>query len=469
MNYSYRKLLWPALLLAGMAAAIPACNKTAAPNSPAGTAPAIVSDKVVNQGGLGVCGADNALGVDLQVACVQQSGQERRWTLKIVNNGSGALDLRTAGLALRLWFYESRLRCVVVAGNNGDVYGSGGSRIGPVRLVDNLCSSDVSLTPFDETSAHRANQYGTLNLSYLSGTAVIPAGGWVQGLVVVATAGGNCNPAGNWDNFADDYSGLPNGQSSSNGSPNGPYYQDHHFALYARGVLVQEVLPGEALDPESGLPPRSGTCTPTPTFTATATATNTPTSTPTAILPGPCGNYPSNFYLPVELMGQQESMWCWAASSQMAIAFVGNINAPQCFSASTIESSGGTDCCAINLCPSPDTLPCDHGGMPEPVLDYYKFSYTEVNGINSITYSELMNQFYCLKKPVVFIWWWHGGGGHVMVAKGFQIIGGTQYVWVNNPDPECQGEVDFDTFDQFNGGTGYDHDLGEVDYDITKI
>jgi hypothetical protein len=443
------------------------CNRLA--TSPVTTVKSSVvasaNSAAVITGQTGVCGADTSLELDLQVACVQQSNQERRWALKIVNNSSSPLTLQGANLAFRVWVFESALRCVVVEGDNGDVFTSAGVRVGPTQLVGNVYSPDVSMPEFDESATHKANQYGTVPLTYQSGVSVIPAGGWIQDLVVGATAGGSCNPSGNWDNFNDDYSGLPNGQTACNGNTSGPYFEDHHFALYVNGVLEQEFLPGGAQDPNSGVAPGGGTCT--PTFT--------PTNTPTPLVLS-CGAAPFNDVLPVALMGQQMANWCWATSSAMAISFIGNVIAPPCFSAGTIEppSGGVANCCANSLCPTSaaeDALPCDHPGMPEGVFAFYKFTYTEVQGIGSIPYSTIQQQIFCTKKPLVFCWWWNGGGGHCLVVKGYQVASdGTQYLWINNPDPECQGEVDFITNDDFNGGPdpAFDHMLGPVDYNLTN-
>ncbi|HEY5038792.1 MAG TPA: hypothetical protein VIJ93_06960, partial [bacterium] len=275
------------LLLAGLLACLQACNfRQQSPSSPLVSADSradAVSAAPLNLTA-SVCGADTSSMLDLQVTCVEQGSQDRRWAFKIVNNGPSPLDIRTANLSLGLWFFESRLRCLAVTGSNGDVFASNGTRVGSLQITGNTYTHDVSTAEFDESPAHKSNQAGSVRLVYLSGQAVIPAGGWVQGFTVLGTSSAACGTSGNWDNFNDDYSGLPNGQSSCGGSPNGPFFDDHHFALFDNGKLVQEAKAGGIPDPATGLPPGAGPCSPTPTksFTPVPTFTRTPTRTPTS-------------------------------------------------------------------------------------------------------------------------------------------------------------------------------------------
>ncbi|HTC22319.1 MAG TPA: NHL repeat-containing protein, partial [bacterium] len=216
----------------------------------------------------------------MMVTCVEQGLQDRTWDFLIANNGSVPFTISSAGLAIRIWVYESQLRCSALTGSNGNVYNSSGVQVGAMQLTGNIYNKNTSMTEIDESSTHKANQYGTISITYQTGVSVIPAGGWMQGFAIYETSAGECgNTAGNWDNFADDYSGLPATQTSCTGSQSGPYFDDHHFALYSNGTLLQEVKSGGTDDPQSGFPPGGGTCT--PTMTSTNTKTLTPTSTPT--------------------------------------------------------------------------------------------------------------------------------------------------------------------------------------------
>ncbi|HUO58085.1 MAG TPA: hypothetical protein VMV05_07900, partial [bacterium] len=247
------------------------------PNGPSGGA----QQFAMTGGGSTICGANTSLKLDLMVTCSEQGVQDRRWTFLVVNNASTPITLNSAHLSMRVWFYEPGLRCVALVGNNGIVYNSSGGQVGAMQLVGNVYTTCASMTEFDESSTHKANQGGAVTLTWQGGVSVIPAGGWMQGFAIIGTSGDSCGTATNWNNFNDDYSGLPSGQSSCNGSQSGPYYDDHHFALYSNGVLVQEYGTNGSTDGESGLPPGAGTCTFTPTATNTRTNTPTQTRTPT--------------------------------------------------------------------------------------------------------------------------------------------------------------------------------------------
>lgn len=287
------------------------------------------------------CGADINKKIDLQITCQQTGAQDRRYYIKIINRRNSQVDFNSLNLFFKLWVYEPQLRCISVCGQNGEVYNSSGARIGNIIIRGNTKYNFVSTPLFIENDSHKSNQEGVVPLIYTGGeVSYIPAGGWVQGFQILISsvcdsfAGVNdinqyffteevidsnkiisdmvwtIKPgdilaslsafmvgAGNWENFNDDYSGLPLGQNSCNGNMAGPYYDDHHFALFFGDVLIGETKANGSLDPETGVPPGLGPCTATatktvaasftrtrtrtPTFTRTFTCTKTPTRTPT--------------------------------------------------------------------------------------------------------------------------------------------------------------------------------------------
>ena len=129
---------------------------------------------------------------------------------------------------------------------------------------------------------------------------------------------------------------------------------------------------------------------------------------------------------PVALEGQHTSMWCWAASGQMTMNFLGASPAvQQCDEAN--KRFGRTDCCN-----SPTPGDCVVGGWPE----YSKYGFSaDRTADTALTFAQVKDQLYCKKKPVAFTWHWDGGGGHMMVLTGYAVIGGTEYVTINNPWP----------------------------------
>jgi hypothetical protein len=166
--------------------------------------------------------------------------------------------------------------------------------------------------------------------------------------------------------------------------------------------------------------------------------------------PGPLGSQP------VTLRGQETSMWCWAASGEMCMEFLGT-SVQQCDEAN--KRFGHTDCCT-----SPTPTHCVLGGWPE--FDKYGFDFQTTAWGTPLTWDQLKDQIYCKKKPFCFSWGWTGGGGHMMVAIGYTTIGGVNMVAVNNPWPPTGGVFEWITYDRFV--SDWDHEHWIDYYNITK-
>jgi hypothetical protein len=182
--------------------------------------------------------------------------------------------------------------------------------------------------------------------------------------------------------------------------------------------------------------------------------------------------------LPVVLHWQETSEWCWAASGEMVMEYLGGQNpreVPQCYEAN--EEFGRTDCCT---CPTPAA--CVNPGWPQ--FDTWNFNSTTTPSGTALSWSQVMGQINN-NQPFVFAWAWNGGGGHAMVAKGyfnFDLLGlSWNWIWVDNPWPpqgRCGpggnvsgpfgGDIEVDTYAEFVGGPGYDHthmaDIYNVSY-----
>lgn len=169
--------------------------------------------------------------------------------------------------------------------------------------------------------------------------------------------------------------------------------------------------------------------------------------------------------LPVTLHPQETGMWCWAASGQMVMDYLGH-NVSQCTQANNRFSR--TDCpcsqCGSNPVTNP---PCVIGGWPE--FDKYGFTFNKTSGA-PLTWDQLReqisNQSYCKKKPFAFSWGWLGGGGHMMVAKGYLTLAGTNYVVILDPWAPCVGDERIITYDFYNADPT-DHTHWDDYYDVT--
>ncbi len=158
---------------------------------------------------------------------------------------------------------------------------------------------------------------------------------------------------------------------------------------------------------------------------------------------------------PIPLRAQETSMWCWAASGEMAMDFLGT-NVSQCDEAN--KRFGLTNCCNSSV-PSA----CVNGGWPE--FAKYDFTFKRTSD-SALSWGSLKKQIYCRRKPVPYSWHWNSGGGHMMVVTGYIEVGGTKYVTVNDPWAPNVGNQYLLTYDAFVSGPSYTH--WDDFYDITK-
>ncbi len=161
--------------------------------------------------------------------------------------------------------------------------------------------------------------------------------------------------------------------------------------------------------------------------------------------------------LSVPLYPQQTNMWCWAASGQMCMSFLGaTVDISQCTQANNRFTLS-------NCCNTPTPGPCVNGGWPE----FTKYGFTSsLTNNTALTWAQVKSQIDCSKKPVAFSWHWTGGGGHMMVLTGYAVINGQNWVFINDPWPPNQGGQYSITYDDFVAGS--DHTHWNDYYDIRK-
>ena len=169
---------------------------------------------------------------------------------------------------------------------------------------------------------------------------------------------------------------------------------------------------------------------------------------------------PATSHLAVTLRPQQTNMWCWAASAQMVMEFLG-VNVQQCTEAN--NEFGRSDCCN-----SPTPSSCVNGGWPE--FDKYGFNFVRTSNL-ALTWDQLRRELSdaagCGRRPFAFSWHWPGGGGHMMVAIGYQTVSSVNYVEVNNPWAPNVGDHSFYTYDFYVASPG-DHTHWDDFYQITR-
>lgn len=187
----------------------------------------------------------------------------------------------------------------------------------------------------------------------------------------------------------------------------------------------------------------------------------------TIVLTGGCCSPGLIGALPVASHPQETGMWCWAASGQMVMDFLGS-NVAQCTQAN--NRFGRTDCPCNQCGPNPvANPPCVFGGWPE--FQRYGFTFQRTNN-TALSWDDLRAEIsqspMCGARPIAFSWHWNGGGGHMMVATGFVTVGGVNYVSILDPWAPCQGNVRVITYDAYVGGAGYTYTHWDDFYGIRR-
>ncbi len=139
-------------------------------------------------------------------------------------------------------------------------------------------------------------------------------------------------------------------------------------------------------------------------------------------------------------------MWCWAASGEMAMEFLGTA-VDQCDEAN--KRFGRTDCCN-----SPTPAACVVGGWPE--FDKYGFTFQKTDDA-PLSWDQIKDEVYCKKKPFCVTWHWAGGGGHMMVSPAYCEVGGIRFVTIDDPLPVATGSQRTITYARYVSGPGYTH------------
>ncbi len=161
-----------------------------------------------------------------------------------------------------------------------------------------------------------------------------------------------------------------------------------------------------------------------------------------ALAPSPSPTPATSKSLGVKLIPQETRMWCWAASEQMILTFLGVTSVSQCQEAS--EYFGSTDCCT----PGNESV-CVNGGWPTFNLHGFSSQTTPMLSAQSALSFNALKEQIDRNKPVAFAWHQNTGGGHMMVAVGYQIDGDQNFVVVNDPWPPNVGAtytVPYSTF-----------------------
>ncbi len=172
---------------------------------------------------------------------------------------------------------------------------------------------------------------------------------------------------------------------------------------------------------------------------------------------------PLSSSLPVTLHAQETSDWCWAASAQMVMDYLGH-NVTQSTQAN--NRFGRTDCPSKQCSSAAANPPCMGGGWPE--FGRYGFTFKKTSN-TALTWDQLRNEVAnaqgCGQRPFVFSWHWPQDGGHMMVVNGYKTVEGKNYVSVLDPIPVCRGDAKIMLYEFYDSSPG-DHTHWNDYYDI---
>jgi hypothetical protein len=174
------------------------------------------------------------------------------------------------------------------------------------------------------------------------------------------------------------------------------------------------------------------------------------------------GKPPDRWTLPVTLRAQETEVWCWAATGQMIMEFLGK---------GVSQSQQANLAFRRNDCGrQPIPGPCIRGG--EILLKPYGFRYDA--SFQPLSAEAVVHQIYTLRKPIPFAWRFPGGGGHAALVVGYaRQADGTLLVECLDPYPPPGKDVrswggGHRVFMPYSRWVGdYDHTFGHAYYNVT--
>lgn len=143
--------------------------------------------------------------------------------------------------------------------------------------------------------------------------------------------------------------------------------------------------------------------------------------------------------VPVDIVGQETGVWCWAASAQMIMQSHG-VSVSQCRQAN--ERFGER----LGCCGQETPTECIRIGWPQ--FDKFSFDFRRTDGM-SLTWSQVKDEIDA-ERPFAWTWRWKNApGGHMVVINGYRTEGTKKFVNVLDPLPIGVGDEYEITFDDY--------------------
>jgi hypothetical protein len=175
--------------------------------------------------------------------------------------------------------------------------------------------------------------------------------------------------------------------------------------------------------------------------------------------------------LMVDPYPQRTSVWCWAASAQMVMNYLGhNIN--QCEQVND-DLRQNNLVQGANCCTNPTPQICFQTGWPQ--FGNYGFKYNTTKD-SALTWANVKKQLSggpcCRKRPFCCTWYWladdgtFSGGGHMMVVIGYKTFQNSKYVHILDPAPVDEGTYRLLPYKQYVSGNDHAHwdDFYDIEY-----
>jgi hypothetical protein len=138
-------------------------------------------------------------------------------------------------------------------------------------------------------------------------------------------------------------------------------------------------------------------------------------------------HYPADSVLAVPRIHQENSRWCWAASSEMVLRYLDPPGIEQCAIASARWRIRPPKTCT------------DLDFMQGSYFPYLA-GYSRIQKHDALSYSEIQQEI-TSKRPFIILWG-RSGGGHFMVGCGYHDNNGDPRIEYNDPWPPPDDDAD---------------------------
>lgn len=159
-----------------------------------------------------------------------------------------------------------------------------------------------------------------------------------------------------------------------------------------------------------------------------------------------CATTESATKLQVPLIARETDLWCWSASAQMCMNYLGD-STSQCTQANDVLSRN--DCCSD---PKPSACATNYW----PHFEQYGFSFKRTTS-KALSWQEIKGEI-AHQRPIAFSWKYKSnGGGHMMVITGYAETFLKRELLINDPAPTGQGSRYTITYRKYVSGKDYRH------------